>query len=218
LYERRGELAANREAVTLYAEEIKQTPEAFDPYWKAARAAWWAGTQTPQTDKAGKIKLFTQGMEWGRIAVEKKPGSAEAQFWYGSNCASYGHTKGALTSLFLIKKIRRSMEAMNKIDETYMGAGAHRVLGILDYMIPGMVGGNRQKALAHLTRALEIAPQHPVTHFYLADYYAEGNEVDKARAKLDELNRLPILPEYGPEWQVIQPEREALQKRLAKKS
>jgi len=215
LYLQRADAKASKKAMTLYARAIALDPSQAEYYWKGSRAAWWAGTRV--SAKSEKIKLFDQGSDWGKIAVEKNPNTVETHFWLGSNYASFAHTKGAFTSLSLLGRIRKSMNVALKLDDAYLGAGAHRVLGILDYMVPGFVGGDRKKALAHLEAAIRIAPQHPVTYFYLADYYAEGKEYVRAKEELAKLKQLQVPAELEPEWQIIQPEREALEKRLAKR-
>ena len=213
LFEKRSDPVASQQALALYDALITEdTQKSTDLQWKAARAAWWWGTTLKNKDE--KIKLFERGIEYGKTAVERAPDSVESQFWLGANYASYGHDKGAFTSLGLISKIRATMESVDKIDEKYQSGGGHRILGILDYSVPGIMGGNKKRALDHLQRALALDPEHPVTRFYIADFYASTGEKDKARAALKELDALKIPARLEPEGKLIEPERKALAKRL----
>jgi tetratricopeptide (TPR) repeat protein len=212
LYAQRSDLSQDLAALDLYEKALAQAPVQNSLYWKASRACWWAGTRTDE--QSAKLHLLEKGIAYGKQAVQKDPSSVEPHFWLGSNYASYAHAKGAFTSLFLIKRIREEMNETSKIDESYLYGGADRVLGILDYEIPGIVGGNRARALAHLQKALTFSPEHPVTRFYMADYYAEGKDYDRAKQELRALAQIQIPPDLKPEWLVIQPEVAALTKKL----
>lgn len=71
-----------------------------------------------------------------------------------------------------------------------MEAGGHRILAILDFKVPGLVGGDKGRARHTFDRALEIAPNNPVTVFYLADFYAATGEKQEALQTLDKLETL----------------------------
>jgi tetratricopeptide (TPR) repeat protein len=212
LYDDRSNVTKDLEALALYEKAIQATPDNASLYWKAARACWWAGTRSK--GRSERLKLFDRGITFGKQAVEKKSDAVEPHFWLGSNYASYGHDKGAFTSLSSIKRIRQEMALTIKYDQSYLYGGADRVLGILDYLIPGFIGGDRARALAHFQKALSYAPDHPVTQFYLADYYAEGKQYAEARKTLSTLNGMNVPVELEPEWEIIIPERDTLEKKL----
>jgi tetratricopeptide (TPR) repeat protein len=209
LYAERSEATQDLRALDLYEKALIETPVNASLYWKASRACWWAGTRSDK--RADKLRLFEKGIDYGKRAVQKNPSAVEPHFWLGSNYASYAHSKGAFTSLVLIKRIRQEMNETSKKDESYLYGGADRVLGILDYMVPGFAGGNRERAIAHLKKALAYAPEHPVTRFY----NAAGKDYTRASQELEALPRIKIPPELDPEWRIIQPERAALSKTLA---
>jgi tetratricopeptide (TPR) repeat protein len=209
LYARRTEMAADVQALALYQQIPTKSAEV---YWKAARAAWWAGTRSVPPSSGGHF--FEEGMDLARIAVKLDAHSTEAHFWLGSNILSYGNTRGAFTSLRLIKQVRVEMAFVLAHNPAYLGAGADRILGILDYKIPSLVGGNRRRALEHLQKSLEINADNPVTTFYLADYYADGGDKEKARAELLKMESLHPSEDFSPEYKLMLPEATALAKKL----
>ena len=213
LYLKRAEVSANIEALGDYEKALEREPSNPEILWKAARAAWWAGTRS--TVLKERIGFFQKGMELGEKAISLAPNSVEAQFWYGGNCASYGNDKGAFTSLFLIKKIRRTMADVIRLDEKYMGAGGHRILGILDYKVPGIVGGDPKRAKEHLEKALTIQSDNPVTRFYYAEYFFETGSPEKAREQLAILDKQPVPPDWEPELEIIKVPHADLLKRLS---
>jgi hypothetical protein len=87
-------------------------------------------------------------------------------------------------------------EVVIEIDEEIEEAGGHRVLGRLHSEAPklpiftGWV--NRKTAVSELRRAIELAPDAPLTRFYLADALLEHfpDQEQAARALLNDLVQL----------------------------
>ena len=79
---------------------------------------------------------------------------------------------------------------MNRVNEHYQGGAGHRVLGIVDYKVPGIAGGSRKRAIENLTKALAIGPDNPFNHYYLAECLLELGRKDEARTHLDAVARV----------------------------
>ncbi len=212
LYEKRGELAHSLEALRVLENAVKEDPSSYEAQWKASRAAWWAGTILK--DRDARLKVFQRGIALGQKAVRIKADAVEGHFWLGSNYASYGNTKGAWTSLMLIRRIRASMEQVLQLDSRYLAGGADRILGILDYKIPGVIGGNKTRGLKHLLTSLAIDPENPVTTYYLAECYQSMGDKEKARATLKKMHTLKPNPDFQIEFGLIQDKVQALDKEL----
>ncbi len=212
LYSQRTELARSGEALADFDSALKLEPNNVEALWKFARAAWWVGTQSK--DRSVRLKAFQQGREAAQKAIAENPDSVAAHFWFGSNMASYGDAKGAFTSLILIHSIRREMDIVCRLDRAYMGGGADRILGIIDYKIPSAVGGDQKRALAHLSKSLELDPTNPVTLFYLADYFSQQGKTAEARSYLQKLETTAPTPEFTPEYPAMREEGRALAAKL----
>lgn len=211
LYDQRTTLEANLLALSLYKDDaaLAGTGEA---QWKAARAAWWAGTRSLKP--ADALRYFKQGMDWGRQALDQDPESAEAHFWLASNLLSYGNAKGAWTSLRLIRQVRAHLAQVLARNPAYLGGGADRILGILDYKIPGFVGGNAKRGFEHLQRALRFDPDNPVTWYYVADYHASQKDPRAARDALARLYALTPSKDFEPEYALMLEQAKVLEKKL----
>jgi len=212
LYSQRTELQANQKALDLYQKALAADPANINALWRASRAAWWVGTQL--TERSERLQTFKLGMQYGEDALKRDPNSVEAHFWLGGNYGSYGHTKGAFTSLFLIHSIRREMEDVRRLDARYMAGGADRILGIMDYKIPAFVGGDKKRALRHLEYALSVDGQNPVTVYYLADYYAALGDKEKAETYLKQLSALSPTPDWAPEMPLMLKQGKELSEKL----
>lgn len=212
LYEKRGELVHTQEALRVYENAVREEPASFEAQWKASRAAWWTGTELKNRDE--RLAVFNRGIALGQKAVQISPNAVEGHFWLGSNYASYGNTKGAWTSLMLIRRIRAEMEQVLRLDPRYLAGGADRILGILDYKVPGVMGGNKARGLKHLQASLAVDPQNPVTTYYLAECYQSMGEKEKARAMLKQMHTLKPSPDFQIEFGLIQDKVRALDKQL----
>jgi tetratricopeptide (TPR) repeat protein len=109
-----------------------------------------------------------------------------------------------LKSLFLVKPIRREMVMVNQLNDKLDGGGAWRMLGIIDYKVPGFAGGNKKRALEELNKSLAIDSTNPYTYYYLADYYLTIGQKDKAKAALDTLANLKTSPDQEPDLRLEQ--------------
>jgi hypothetical protein len=75
-----------------------------------------------------------------------------------------------------------------RLNDQYDGGGGYRVLGVVDYKVPGIAGGDKKRAGVELEKARAIDPDHASTLYYLADYWLTMGDRDKARAYLDALD------------------------------
>ena len=89
-----------------------------------------------------------------------------------------------MRSLFLIKPIRREMEATLKLDPAH--GGAHHVLGEILWQVPGLAGGDKKRALKEFEAARLASPDYTATHVPLAEAYLAQGMRGEAKAVLEE--------------------------------
>lgn len=188
LFAQRTETTGAHEALQLY-EQAVSTQTQVEALWKAARACHWVADNA--ATKKDKVLFFEKGIALAEKAVALEPKSVEAHFWLGGLYGSYGETKGVLKSLSLVKPIRREMESVNRLNDKFQGGAGYRVLGIVDYKVPGFAGGSKKRALEQLNKALAIDPANAFNHYYAAEFFATaGNDKKKAAEHLDALSKL----------------------------
>lgn len=205
LYELRDEEKGAPEALAAYEKAIAKDPALVEAYWKASRAWYWIADH--KTKRKEKIEGFEKGIEYAKKAIELNHDSVDAHFWLGGNYGTYGETRGILKSLALVKPIRKEMEAVIRIDPRYQGGAGYRVLGIVDYKVPGFAGGSKKRAHENLQKALEIDPENAFNNYYMAEYYDRIGERYKA------LDHLKILESATPTRDVDPPDLKLMQGR-----
>jgi len=209
----RSNEAQARAALTLYEKAAQADPQSIEARWKASRACWWVADHS--SDKKEKLDLFQRGIDMAQAALTLDPQNTDAHFWLGGNKGSFGEVKGVLKSLFLVKPIRAEMATIIKLDPTYDGGGAYRVLGVVNYKVPGFAGGSRKRAFDNLSKALQMAPENPFNLYYLAEFYSTGGEKAKAAIYLKMLADLQTnSAQEKPDLEMMQKKGEALQKKM----
>ena len=189
-YKKRTDPKAVDKAKSYYEKVLAVDPDNVKARWKLARLFYWKGTHAK--GKAAKMKIFEQGIRYAQEGIQKNSKSIGCHYWLGVSYGKFGEAKGILASLDLVPHLKKEMETVLKLKEGYEYGGAHRVLGRLYYKLPGIKGGDNDKAVKHLKKATKIAPNNLKSHLFLAEVYiAQGK---KAEAK-KELQFIIDFPE-----------------------
>ena len=112
--------------------------------------------------------------------------------------ALYGQTIGAVKMLFSLKSIRGHLQSTLKTEPAYAGAGAHRLLGLIEQKLPGVLGGSNARAKEHFERAIQVAPDEPMNHLFLVKLLFE---------KLKDKNAARVVAKQGLRVPAPSPER-----------
>jgi Tfp pilus assembly protein PilF len=195
LYAQRGDVAKARQAVSLLRLARTADYGSYEATWKLARAVYYLGSHTTEEEAE---ELFREGIEAGKIAVQLQNSRPEGHFWLGAN---YGGTAevSTLASLANVEDIRREMEAVIKIDETFQGGSAYMALGQLYLQAPSVLGGDTAKALKYLTKGIRIGPDNALMRLHLAEAYHEAGRDGEARKQIETLFAMTPHPDYLPE-------------------
>jgi len=212
LYAERADLAKAKEALAKLEEALTAGEDAYSAYWRMARLEYWIGDHTANGE--AKKKLFLQGVEHAKRAVELDPDKADGHFWLGVCYGVYGEAKGVLKSLALVKPIKAAMRRVLEIDPAYDRGGADRVLGRVFHEVPRIAGGSEKTSLEHLLKSVEYGPRVGLNLLYLADTYISLDRVEDARKTLETILTMEPYPDLLPE---TEEEREQARARLERK-
>ncbi|MEQ9363317.1 MAG: TRAP transporter TatT component family protein [Leptospirales bacterium] len=161
---------------------------------KLTEVLFWLGDYAE--DAAEQERIFGEGVETGKKAVEAAPDSVDAHLWYASNMGNHGMARGMMSSLFYLGPIEKHGKRAIELDESFFHAGPLRLMGRFYHQAPGWpVGsGDHQKALECLEKAVTIAPNFGFNKTYLADLLiAKGKKAD-AKRLLEEVLAIPEDP------------------------
>jgi len=146
-----------------------------------------------------KLAAYDRGREIGKRAVELAPRNPEAHVWYGINTGRWGLTKGVMRSLFLLPTVRQEVDATLALDPQNLRALA--LSGNVFLEVPGLFGGDREKAEQQFRKALELDPRFTVARVDLARVLIATRRYADARRELQRVIDEPT-PSSLADWTV----------------
>ena len=140
------------------------------------------------TTREEKLEAYDRGRQAGRRATELAPRDAAAHFWYATNTGRWGQTNGVVRSLFLLSTVREQLAIALELDPNL--TGAYVVAGYVHYEVPGLLGGDLDRAEESFRTALAQVPNFTAARVGLARTLAKKGKIAEARreaqAVLDE--------------------------------
>jgi len=210
LYEGREDLQKARTAVASLRQARMADYGSYEAAWKLARAAFTVGDRTDNSSE--REDLFREGTDAGKAAIQLQPDKPEGHFWLGAN---YGGAAAhsTIANLSSFQDIKREMEAVLKIDQTYQEYSAYLGLGRLYLQAPRVLGGDTSKAIENLEKGVKLNPNHGLMRYHLAEAYEESNRNADAKKQIDALMAITPDPKFTSEHkQAIEKAKKLLQK------
>jgi tetratricopeptide (TPR) repeat protein len=143
------------------------------------------------TTSAQKLAAYDEGRAAARRAVELDPRNAAAHFWYGTNTARWGQTKGVVRSLFLLPTVQEEIQTVLNIDPKF--TPVYALAGNVLYEVPPLLGGDLRKAEEMFRTGLEQDPKLTGMRVGLAKTLIKQGRIAEARKELE-----AVLDEKNP--------------------
>ena len=193
LYEGREDMNKARVAVASLRHARVADPGSYEAAWKLARASFYVGDRTES--RAERNDMFSEGTEAGKAAVKLQPDKPEGHFWLGAN---YGGSaaNSMIANLSSFQDIKREMETVLKLDESYQGYSAYLGLGRLYLQAPKVLGGDTGKAIEYLEKGVKLNPNHGLMRFHLAQAYQSANREAEAKKQIEALTAITPDPKF----------------------
>lgn len=212
MYSGRENLDRVREGLKTLKRIRAVEPNHYEASWRAARLNYTLGDHS--TDEGERKKAFQEGIEAGKAAVRSDANKPDGHFWLGANHGGSAQLEGPLAGLAAAKELRRLMETVLKLDESYQGGSAFMVLGRLDTELPEMLGGSPERAVETLERGLRYGEQNSLLRLRLAEAYAKLKRKEDARREINFILNMKPHPDFQPEYEESVEKARDLQQRL----
>ncbi len=135
--------------------------------------------QTPDQ----KLEAYERGRHAARRAVELDPKNPAAHFWYATNTARWGQTKGVVRSLFLLPTVQEEIQTVRALDPNF--TAVYSLAGNVFYEVPGLLGGDLNKAEEMFRKGLELDPKFTGMRVGLAKTLIKKGRVAEARREIE---------------------------------
>jgi pentatricopeptide repeat protein len=184
IYDNRHEEEINlMDSEILLDEVLEEESGNEEAMWQLARLYYVFGDET--TDKNQKIEYYEKGQKIAEDLIKLNDDNPEGHFWLGVNLGRIGQVRGVMKSLSLVPTIRKEFEKALELDPEH--TGAMDGLAVLYYELPSLFGGNLNKSLEYLNKAIAIDSNYAIIYVDLAKVYMKRKEYDKAE---DYLNKM----------------------------
>jgi tetratricopeptide (TPR) repeat protein len=196
LYNDREHLASARKAADIWSAAVSADPRNFDAAWKLARVHYWLGGHAPQEERRAFLQ---KGITAAQQAIAAQPNRPEGHFWSAANMGTMAESAGLTAGLKYRKPVKNELETVLKLDPSFMDGSADRVLGRWYFRVPGLFGGSKTQAEAHLRASLKYDPNSTVSHYFLAELLLDVGRKSEARAELQKVIDAPFNAQWAPE-------------------
>ena len=158
-------------------EIVLNDPNDLRANYELAKVYYLLGDQAIKKDE--KIRLYAKGQGYGKAAIKIDDNSAWAHFWYMVDVGRVGQTKGVLNSLSLVPEIKKEIDRVLKIDPKHTGALDAKAM--LYYELPGLLGGNINKSIECLEKAIALDSNYTLLYIDMAKCLIKKREFEKSR-------------------------------------
>ena len=151
-------------------------------------------------------EVIERAMRIGEEAVRADPTNPEAHCQYAHAVGRYSQGVGTITAIRqgLAGKVRDALEAALEIDPDYPGAhltlgGWHADVAAAGFLARSMYGANREDAIRHYERAMELVPESKILLYEYGSRLPELDEeggAERARGMLERALGLPVRDAY----------------------
>ncbi|MEO0142112.1 MAG: TRAP transporter TatT component family protein [candidate division WOR-3 bacterium] len=156
---------------------LQEEPDNLRACYEMARVCQLLGDI--QDNKKDRLNFYNKGIEYGKKALSLDKNSAEAHFWYMVNLGRTAQTKGALNSLKLVSEIKKEIETVLEIEPKH--TGALDAYAMFYYELPKLMGGDLNKSIEYLNRAIAIDSNLTLLYVDMARVYIKKKEFERAR-------------------------------------
>ena len=211
LYAGREDLNKARVAVAALRQARTADYGNYEAAWKLARAAFYVGDHTDNDSE--RDDLFREGIDAGKAAITLQPNKPDGHFWLGA-CYGGNAAHSTLANLSSFNDIKREMDAVLKIDESYEGYSTYLGLGRLYLEAPRVLGGDSKQAIEYLEKGLKLNPNNTMMRAELAQAYAANNRNAEAKKQIEVIMSATPNPKYAAEHKDALAKAQKLQQRL----
>jgi len=135
------------------------------------------------TTRDQKLEAYAEGRGAAKRAIELDPQNVAAHFWYGTNTGRWGQAKGVVRSLFLLPTVQEEIQTVLNLDPTF--TAVYSLAGHVYYEVPGLLGGDLNKAEEMFRKGLELDPKFTGMRVGLAKTLIKKGRTAEAQRELE---------------------------------
>jgi tetratricopeptide (TPR) repeat protein len=152
-----------------------------------------------------QLKYARRGLPFSRAGREAYPRLAAFHYYHAALLGLKVDAYRA-SAMGTVPELREAAKRAVALDKSYDHAGPLRILGSLLASVPATppFNGDIVQGIELLEQAVKLAPRHPLNHFFLAEAYAQDDELDAAARHY---GKVVCASPSSPGWDLAQARR-----------
>ena len=178
-----GETEESIESIQQEIERVRALPYTTDAVIATELAGLYLdlGNEVDQ-EPDQRIAQYEEGARVAQRALHLKEDLADAHFYYAANLGSAAYLEGILASFLNLQELTGHVLRTLELQEDH--APAHHMRGKMLEELPWFLGGDSEKALQHLRRAVEIDNFYMQARLHLGEAYFDREMIPEAIQEL----------------------------------
>ncbi|MBS4015339.1 MAG: tetratricopeptide repeat protein [Candidatus Latescibacteria bacterium] len=171
------------ESARILEKTLQTEPDNLTALYKLSQIYYTIADHAPT--KQEKLHCFNKGIDYAQKAIRIDSGSVWAHFWYMANLGAATQLKGIFSSLASVSEVKREINLVLKLDP--VNVWALNAQANVYYELPGILGGDLDKSIEILQRAIAIDPNYSILYISLANVYIKKKDYRNARFYLNQV-------------------------------
>jgi tetratricopeptide (TPR) repeat protein len=185
LFASRDQVESLRQAVSVTEQVVARDKANYEAFWRLAKYRYYLADA--ESDEPKKSKLIYSAIDAAKKAVALDGARVEGHFWLAAANGELADMKGGISSLGLVKTVRKEFEAALAIDPSYENGAAYLALGEIDLNLPALLGGSDRRGIRRLEEGLKKHQSNAELKLALAEAYAKKGRKDEAIKLLESI-------------------------------
>lgn len=136
-------------------------------------------------NKKDKLDNYYKGLWYGKKAIQLDYNCAWAHFWYMACLGRISLLKGIFNSLTSVGESKKEIDIVLSLDPN--NVMAYNAKAMIYYELPGILGGDANKSIALLKKALSIDSNYSMAYVTLGKCYIKKKDYKNARIYLNDV-------------------------------
>jgi tetratricopeptide (TPR) repeat protein len=135
--------------------------------------------------KKDKLDNYYKGLRYGKKAIQLDYNCASAHFWYMACLGRISLLKGIFNSLVSVGESKKEIDIALNLDPN--NVMAYNAKAMIYYELPGILGGDVNKSILFLKRAIEIDSNYSMAYVTLGKCYIRKKNYKTAQIYLNKV-------------------------------
>lgn len=144
------------------------------------------------TEPKQRADAYKALAERADAVLAAQPDNVEAHIWTGIIQSTWAGESSMFSAMKHAKRARKELELALSMEPDALDGAVYTSLGSLLYQIPGIMGGDDEKAETYLKKGLELNPRGIDANYFYAAFLADQKRYAEAETYVERALEAPL--------------------------